>query len=132
MSWNQFCLCDENIWFLLFSTSFIDFFFRIIISLNWSISGLILIKAAIIKGLIIGGLIGAAASRGRGGGREGGRGRGGHGRGKRSIDEAAVEPILAVASQRDVDDCGKKLICRWNIFNHLGSGIMGSFWFWLQ
>jgi len=77
--------------------------------MKWSIPGLILIKAAIIKGLIIGGLIGAAVSRGRGGGRS----RGGHGRGKRSIDEAAVEPILAVASQRDVDDCGKKLICRY-------------------
>jgi uncharacterized protein YcfJ len=63
----------------------------------------VLIKAAIIKGLIIGGLIGAASSRGRG---------------RRDTAEAgvvdlgAVEPLLASASQRDVDDCAKKLVCR--------------------
>jgi hypothetical protein len=71
------------------------------------ISGLLLVKAALIKGLIVGGLLGAAAGGGRrGGGREGGY------RGRRAIDEVAVEPLLASASQRDVDDCAKKLICR--------------------
>ena len=66
--------------------------------------GLLLVKAALIKGLIIGGLIGAAS---RGGG-----GRGGH-RGKRAIDSVLIEPLLASASLRDVDDCAKKLICRY-------------------
>jgi hypothetical protein len=65
-------------------------------SLNLTFLGLLLIKAALVKGVIIGGLIGAAA----------------RARGKRDVDVQGVEPMLATASQNDVDDCAKKLICR--------------------